>query len=147
MNLINMASDTIKTYSLDFKGYWREVNKNGLPSKTGIYLVYRCIYSAETNTVGLKEIIYIGKAENVHDRIANHDKLEDFKSQLQEGEELCYSFAEVPVADLDVVENALIYAQKPRLNDNLTDSFNHGAVAIKIDGRCACMKYTDFKIS
>ena len=142
-----MAREAIKSYSLNFNGYWREINKNGVPSVTGIYLVYRCVYDAQRNTVGLKEIIYIGQAENVHDRIANHDRLNDFKARLQRGEELCYSVAEVSSSDLDVVENALIFAQKPILNDKLKDSFNHGAVIVKVDGRCACMKYTDFKIS
>ena len=142
-----MAIETINTYSLDFKGYWREINKSGIPSKSGIYLVYRCVYNAESNTVGLKDIIYIGKAENAHDRIVKHDRQADFNSQLQKGEELCYSFAEVPAAELDIIENALIFAQKPILNNSLKTSFNHGAVAIKVDGRCACMKYTDFKIS
>lgn len=142
-----MANESIKSYSLNFEGYWREVNKNGIPAKAGVYLVYRCIYDAKSNTVRLKDIIYIGQAENVHDRIAGHDKLNDFNAQLQRGEELCYSFAKVSSSDLDIVENALIYAQKPVLNDNLKNSFNHGAVSMKLDGRCACMKYTDFKIS
>lgn len=137
----------MKAYSLNFRGYWREVNKNGVPSKSGVYLVYRCVYYKTNKTVGLKEIIYIGQAENVHNRIANHDRLDDFKAQLQEGEELCYSFAEVSESDLDIVENALIFAQKPILNDRLKDTFNYGAVTVKVDGRCACMKYTDFKIS
>lgn len=142
-----MATESIKAYSLNFEGYWREVNKNGVPSKSGIYLVYRCVYDKTSNTVGLKDIIYIGQAENAHDRIANHERLNDFNSQLQRGEELCYSFAEVSASDLDIVENALIFAQKPILNDMLKDSFKHGAVTVKVDGRCACMKYTDFKIS
>lgn len=142
-----MANESLKSYSLNFEGYWREINKNGIPSKSGIYLVYRCVYDAKSNTVGLKEIIYIGQAENMHDRVANHDKLGAFNSQLQRGEELCYSVATVSNADLDVVENALIFAQKPVLNDKLKDSFNYGAVTVKLDGRCACMKYTDFKIS
>lgn len=142
-----MANETIKSYSLIFEGYWREVNKKGIPSKTGVYLVYRCVYDTKSNTVGLKDIIYIGQADNLHDRIANHDKLDAFTAQLQQGEELCYSVASVDSADLDVVENALIFAQKPVLNDNLKTSFNHGAVTLKLDGRCACMKYTDFKIS
>lgn len=142
-----MANELIKTYSLYFRGYWREINKNGIPSKSGVYLVYRCVYDAQNNTVGLKEIIYIGQAENVHERIANHEKLDDFKAQLQRGEELCYSVAEVSSSDLDVVENALIFAQKPILNDKLKNSFNYGAVTVKLDGRCACMRYTDFKIS
>ena len=142
-----MANETIKTYSLDFKGYWREINKAGVPHKPGIYLVYRCVYDSRNNTVGLKDIIYIGKAEDVHDRIANHEKIKHFNDQLQQGEELCYSFADAPVSDLDVVENALILAQKPILNDRLKDTFNYGKVSIKLDGRCACMKYTDFRIS
>ena len=142
-----MANESLKSYSLNFEGYWREINKNGIPSKSGIYLVYRSVYDANSNTVGLKDIIYIGQAENLHDRIAKHEKLDDFNAQLQQGEELCYSVASVSSADLDVVENALIFAQKPVLNGNLKDSFNHGAVTVKLDGRCACMKYTDFKIS
>ena len=142
-----MANELLKAYSLYFNGYWREINKSGVPSKSGIYLVYRCVYNDKSNTVGLKEIIYIGQAKNVHDRIANHDRLEDFNAQLQRNEELCYAVAEVPSSDLDVVENALIFAQKPILNESLKDSFNYGAVTVKVDGRCACMRYTDFKIS
>ncbi|MBP3838283.1 MAG: GIY-YIG nuclease family protein [Prevotella sp.] len=142
-----MANELIKSYSLNFEGYWREINKNGIPAKSGVYLVYRCVYDAKSNTVGLKDIIYIGQAENLHDRIAGHEKLSDFKTQLQRGEELCYSVAQIPITDLDIVENALIFAQKPELNDNLKNTFNHGAVSMKLDGRCACMKYTDFKIS
>ena len=142
-----MATEPIKAYSLNFEGYWREVNKNGLPSKSGIYLVYRCVYDKISNTVGLRDIIYIGQAENAHDRISNHEKLDEFNAQLQSGEELCYSFAEVLASDLNIVENALVFAQKPILNDNLKDNFNYGAVTVKVDGRCACMKYTDFKIS
>ena len=142
-----MVNETIKSYSLIFNGYWREIDKKGIPSKSGIYLVYRCVYNVKSNTVGLKDIIYIGQAENVRERIVNHDRLTDFMSQLQQGEELCYSVAEVSKSDLDVVENALIFAQKPILNDKLKDSYNHGAVTVKVDGRCACMKYSVFKIS
>ena len=116
-----MANETIKSYSLIFNGYWREIDKKGIPSKSGIYLVYRCVYNVKSNTVGLKDIIYIGQAENVRERIVNHDRLTDFMSQLQQGEELCYSVAEVSKSDLDVVENALIFAQKPILNDKLKD--------------------------
>lgn len=142
-----MANQSINEYSLYFQGYWREINKGGVPSKSGIYLVYRCLYDPEQNTVGLKEIIYIGQAENAHERIANHDKLDEFKAKLQQGEELCYAFAEVEKDNLDIVENALVFAQKPILNDKLKDKFNYSPVAIKLDGRCARMTYTDFTIS
>ena len=136
-----------QTYLLDFKGYWREQNKLGVPATSGIYLVYRCVYNPQQQTVGLHEIIYIGKAENGRDRIANHERIDDFNAQLQQGEELCYAFAEVPKENLDIVENALIFAQKPKLNDQLKDKFNYSPVAIKADGRCACLTYTDYSIS
>ena len=73
-----MANQSVKEYSLNFQGYWREVNKGGVPSKSGIYLVYRCLYNPEQNTVGLKEILYIGQAEDARKRIVNHDKLDEF---------------------------------------------------------------------
>lgn len=137
----------VKLYHLNFRGYWREVNKGAIPKVSGVYLVYRCVYNALQDTVRLNEIIYIGKSENVHDRIAEHEKAPLFTSKLQKGEELCYACAEMPNADLDIVENALIFAQKPVLNDGLKDSFNYGKVAIKADGRCACLTYTDYSIS
>jgi excinuclease UvrABC nuclease subunit len=142
-----MQNQDLKEFSLEFNGYWREINKGGIPAKSGIYLVYRCVYNSDKDTVGLKDIIYIGKSTNVHNRIANHDKFKEFNAQLRDGEELCYAFAEVAQTNLDIVENALVFAQKPVLNDDLKNSYNYDAVAIKIDGRCACMKYTDFKIS
>lgn len=136
----------IKQYHLNFRGYWREINKGGLPSVSGVYLVYRCMYNSAQDSVKLNEIIYIGQSENVHDRIANHEKASQFSAKLQMGEELCYACAEVSITDLDIVENALVFAQKPVLNEDLKDAFNYGKVAIKADGRCACLTYTDYSI-
>lgn len=106
----------MKDYILNFEGYWRDCNKGGLPTYKGVYLVYRCNYNVQNDTVNLIEIIYIGQAENIHDRHIRHEKEQIFKSQLQEGEELCFSCAKVE-QDLDLVENALIFAQKPSLNE------------------------------
>lgn len=145
-----MPETEIKSYSLNFKGYWREVNKGGVPAESGIYMVYRCVYNQERDTVRLLDIIYIGKSSQdggVRARLASHEKQSEFEAQLQSGEELCYAFAPVNDADLDVVENALVFAQKPILNDELKNHFNHGAVAMKVDGRCALLRYTDYKIS
>ena len=64
-------------------------------------------------------------------------------SQLQYGEELCYSCAPLD-KDVEVVENALIFAQKPVLNEKGKNEFNYDRTHVKMDGACACMKYTDF---
>lgn len=133
-------------YNLNFQGYWRDCNKGGLPSYTGIYIVYRSKYIPSTDRVALYEIIYIGQAENIHDRHLKHEKYEDFIIRLKKGEELCYSCAPVDTPDLNLVENALIFAQQPILNEQGKEHFNFQPSHIKIDGQCACMKYTDFNI-
>lgn len=135
----------MKDYILNFDGYWRECNKNGLPTYPGIYLVYRSRYNPQNDTVSLVEIIYIGKTDNIHDRLIKHEKYDLFVSQLRENEELCYSCAEV-VEDIDLVENALIFAQKPVLNDQGKDSYNYSRAHFILDGSCTRMKYTNFNI-
>jgi excinuclease UvrABC nuclease subunit len=137
----------MKIYNVIFHGYRRDENKDSLPSYSGIYMVYRCTYDSENKTVLLKELIYIGKAENIHDRINSHDKHNEFIKELQqEDEQICYSYAEVPKDDLDVVENALVFAQKPKLNELLKDSFKYEPAQFSIEGKTALLKYTKFQI-
>ena len=136
----------METVNLNFEGYWREKNKNGTPQYSGIYAVYRCVYNEAVETVALKEIIYIGKSDDIHDRISTHDKIEMFKNKLQNGEELCYSCAKVHNAELDAVENALIFAQKPVLNKQGLESYEYEPLHIVIEGACSLMKHTNFKI-
>lgn len=133
-------------YNLNFEGYWRDCNRNGLPSYAGIYVVYRATYNASTDRVTLNDIIYIGQAENIKERHQNHDKYEAFCNCLKRGEELCYSCAQVDGRSINLLENALIFAQKPVLNDVGKESYAHQQAHIKLDGQCACMKYTDFNI-
>ena len=137
----------MKRYDLNFRGYWRDEKREGLPAVCGIYLVYRCVYNQETNTVRLVELIYIGQATNVCERIKNHEKMKDFLHECQEGETLCYSVAEVDEKDLNVVEGALIFAQQPKLNETHKDDFNYEPVELHLEGRCNLMRHLDFEIS
>jgi len=137
----------MEKYNITFKGYWRDVNKDGLPSYGGVYLVYCCTYNKEQNTVTLNKLIYIGKAINIHDRIANHDRYEDFKRQLDVGQELCYSCSSVSSNDLDLVENALIFMQQPDLNDKLKEGFYYPDSRFSVDGDCVLLKMTEFSIT
>lgn len=134
-------------YNVTFKGYRRDVNKDGLPSYGGIYMVYCCKYNENEQTVTLKRLIYIGKAINLHDRICNHNRYEDFNRQLQQGEQLCYSYASVSPNEVDVVENGLIFMQKPNLNDDLKDSFNYPDSEFSIEGACALLRMRNFTIT
>lgn len=52
----------MKKINLDFDGYWREINKNSIPSKSGVYCVYSCVYNSSNKTVSLKKLLYIGES-------------------------------------------------------------------------------------
>lgn len=127
-------------------GYRRDVNAKTLPSSSGIYMVYRCVYNEDKNTVDLKELFYIGQAFDLNHEINYHARREEFLAQAKEGEQICYAYARVDKADLDIVENALIFAQKPRLNTNLRNNFNHEASQFQIEGKCALLQHTNYSI-
>lgn len=134
-------------YNVTFNGYRLDGDKSGLPTYGGIYLVYCCVYNADTNRVSLRKLIYIGKSVNINDRVNNHDRYEEFTKQLQQGETLCYSYASVAPSDMDIIENALIYMQQPPLNNELKNSFNYPDAQFDFEGRCALLKETHFSIT
>ena len=109
-------------------------------------MVYRCIYDSTSDKVTLNEIIYIGQAEDLNERLNNHDKYSRFQNACESGEEICYAYANVSMDDLDIVENALVFAQKPSLNSDLVDSYNHESAAFLVEGKCKLLEYTDFTI-
>jgi len=136
----------MKQYNVNFKGYRRDCNKASLPHYSGVYMVYRCVYNSSSDKVTLKEIIYIGQAEDLNDRLNNHEKYSMFQNACESGEEICYAYANVSMDDLDIVENALVFAQKPKLNSDLVDSYNHESAAFLVEGKCTLLEYTDFTI-
>lgn len=136
----------MEKYNILFNGYRRDVNKAGLPTYSGIYIVYRCIFNEEKQTVSLKELLYIGQAKNIQERISTHDKRQEFMDALIGDEQICYSYAEVKEQDLNTVENALVYAQKPRLNKDLIDSYKYEPAQFNIEGKCSLLNFTNFSI-
>ena len=115
----------LPVYNIDFRGYKRNKYVDKLPPYSGIYMIYRCIYNAETDRVTLKELFYIGKATNLHDEVNYHKYRKEFLKQAQPGEEICYAYAEVSKVQYDIIENALIFMNKPSLNDVLRDNYKH----------------------
>ena len=127
----------MKTISLEFDGYWREVNKDGIPAESGIYGVYACTYNREQNTVSLRELVYVGESSDVNARIGNHEKLSDWKKRLRNGETLCYSFASIGADDRLRAEAAVIFHHKPPCNTEYKYSFPFMATTIKTAGKNA----------
>ncbi len=126
-----------KTINLDFDGYWREVNKGGIPEKSGVYLVYVCRYDESQKTVTLDKLVYIGEAENAQDRITNHEKWPEWRKHVPKGSEVCFSFAGVTSPDRERAEAALIFYHKPPCNTEYIDSFPFEDTMVVSTGRCA----------
>lgn len=125
-----------KTINLDFQGYWREINQGGIPNNSGIYLVYRCTYDQNDKTVTLNNLIYIGESEKVRERIENHEKKPMWQKKLQQGEQLCFSFAPVVDSDRKRTEAALIFKHKPECNEEYTNDFPFDTTTVNSSGRC-----------
>ncbi len=127
----------MKTYNLDFKGFYLDCDKNSLPKDAGIYCVYSCKYNKKTDIVCNLVLLYIGESENINERHKdnNHEHYKDFCKALSAGETLCYSYALVS-DDNDRLrcESALIYKMKPPINTQNKDEFLYKKTHIKTSG-------------
>ena len=123
----------MKTIELTFDGYWREINKGGVPSKSGVYCVYSCLFDRQSDRVSIKKLIYVGESSNVRLRITGHERLEDWKRHLRSDETLCYSFA--PISDdRDRAEAAIIYMHEPPENTEYAKNFPFSNTLMKLYG-------------
>jgi hypothetical protein len=124
-----------QSYTVEFDGYWREVNKENIPSQSGIYCVYECTYNESEGTVSIKKLIYIGESEDVKSRIAKHDKLTVWGKYIGPGNTICYNFAPVPSSIRDRVEAAVINHHKPPVNDEFKNNFPFDTTKMVLKGK------------
>jgi len=129
-----------QSYQQNFKGYWREGHKSGLPALSGIYCVYECSYDKVRNTVAISKLIYIGEAGNIRDRIATHEKTEQWRKYVSFGNELCFSSTEVDSINRNRVEAALIFEHKPPVNTEYKNDFPFDRTTISTSGENAFLK-------
>lgn len=126
-------------YNIMFKGYRTKPDIDWIPSWSGVYCVYECTRNISEKTVTLHRLIYIGEAEDVKDRIANHEKWNEWKQYVETENELCFSVAYVESANRDRVEAALIFKHKPPVNDEYKDSFPFDRTTIFMVGETALL--------
>jgi len=129
-----------KTFELVFAGYHRDINRKNVPNKSGIYLVYRCVYNKDVKpepTVTLKQLLYIGEADEIRDRIGeDHERRKCWEDKIESGEAICFSYVLANQADRERAEAALIYKKKPTCNIQGKDSFNYDSTTVKSSGSC-----------
>jgi hypothetical protein len=124
-----------KTIELVFDGYYKTkqlpLNKHEC---SGIYTVYTGESTGEKSCI-LRKLLYIGESENVATRPGKeHENYEDWKTQLESGEILYYSFAEVDSRYRERAEAALIYHNKPICNGQGKKSFKYQETTITTSG-------------
>ncbi len=123
--------------TLSFTGYWRAVNKAGVPALRGIFCVYACVFDPERKIVSLSGLLYIGAAENANTAVANHAEWERWASELQPDQQLCFTFAPILEGDMDGIKAALIHQSSPRLNVKPPSSTK--TAAVRVEGACALL--------
>lgn len=129
-----------KTINIEFDGYWRDENKGSVPEKSGVYCVYECTHNMQEKNISIHKLIYVGESDNVNDRIANHEKYEDWLKHVRQGNELCFSFGGIGSTDRDKAEAAIIFKHKPPENDEYTDSFPFDKTTMSLSGKTSLLK-------
>lgn len=132
-------------FHLSFEGYLRDVNINGLPNVSGIYCVYCCAYNNEKKNLSIRELIYIGEAKDLNDRISKHEKWEDWKKSLNFGECICFSYAKIDSTYRERCEAAMINKHKPPFNTEYRYNFPYDDTTIELDGKISLLQ-ANFKV-
>jgi hypothetical protein len=129
-----------KSYNLMFEGYWREPNIEWLPTKSGVYCAYSCIYDVSAKTVDLKRLLHIGESDNARSRVSGHNKWSEWRNQLRSGEQICFNFAPISGGDdRERAEAAEIFKHKPPCNTEYRANFPFDRTTITNQGTVALL--------
>jgi len=124
---------TKKTISIAFDGYWRDEKKANLPAKSGVYCVYECTHNVKD------KLIYIGEAENVRDRVVNHQKYDNWLKHVRKDNELCFSFGGVEGTNRERAEAAMIFKHNPPENSEYVNSFPFDKTTMSLSEKTALL--------
>lgn len=131
---------TKRKFELTFEGYWRERDSKGLPSYSGIYAVLSYSHDPDKRKVVLHNLLYIGRADNIKERINIHEKWCVWKNLLKAGEELCFCCTPVPKEDRERIAAALIYANQPLINTEYKNKFMFDTTVLNLYGNYGVLK-------
>ena len=72
----------MKQYNITFRGYRRDIDRDMLPTFSGIYLVYCYSEHGAGKEATLNRLIYVGKAFNIRDEICDEKLHKKFEKEL-----------------------------------------------------------------
>ena len=106
-----------KEYTLNIQGYYLDVSKTQFPASPAIYFIYKGTFNAENRTCVLKQLLYVGEADNLLQCAATIDGSINLSSTLDADEAIFYTFSldySDPVIRKRIVD-ALVYELRPSL--------------------------------
>lgn len=127
-----------KEYKVSFDDA-KKLNLNSetiFPDESGIYLIRET--SMNENGYWSPTLVYIGKAENLNDRLnsSEHEGIEATKKDCNKnGTFITIAFSVLDKNDLERIEACLIYVNKPKHNIQGKDSFNFDKTIVKVSGK------------
>lgn len=126
-------------------GYILYRNKHDLHQCQGIYIVYKCDYNTQNDSVDIKDILYIGQTDNIFERHNNpqkpHEHNDDFVREAGGKEHICFGeilLPDIREDDLETIEAALIHIQKPPVNTDNKSHYTKSASDITMTGGPDC---------
>ena len=113
-------SSTVRKCELYFEGYWLRDELSEMYTYPGIYCVYRCTFNVKTNELTPKELVYIGRAEDVQRRLREHNsyRFDEWEEHFPINDKLCFTYAYMKKANLKICEAALLHEVFPRFNNS-----------------------------
>lgn len=121
-----------RVYNLMFNGYCRDISH--IPHVSGVYCVSKGTYSVQSNTVTITELLYIGGATDINQRLNNPEDIRIWQERTVSPELLWYSFAPLD-ADVDRCVAALVFLNQPTCNTAGRDRFTYQDTVVNIQGR------------
>ncbi len=126
-------------YFLDFRGYWRNLDRDAIPHLPGVFCVYRGKWDLGARKFLPIELLFVGESPNVQHALRRHADRPNWEARLQAGEELGYSYAPIIVGRPQAAA-ALIFRHKPTDNSRQHKYlFAYPPTAVTLFGRHACL--------
>lgn len=116
--------------NLNFDGYYPNNPTQPDSNIEGIYIVYAG-KSTKPEKCQLNRLIYIGESSTtIAERLSNHERKNDWISELKHGEQLYFAITEVKGINRRNAEAALIYKHQPKCNTEFMDNYPYTRVTI-----------------
>jgi len=127
-----------RKFILKSKGYYSLKIPQIIDEVPGIYCIFDCNCDSTAKCTP-RSLLYIGKADNIQQRIANHERKSDWDKACKSGRP-CLALAVIKdKTEREICEAAMIFKHKPRLNEKYATECPYHEITIQITGCTECL--------